>query len=122
PPHRRRGRRLLRALRLPRRRPAAPLAGAAGAGTGGRRGPPRRGLPAGLRRDPEVLGREPRQEPGASDPTRRPGTDPRLAVVLARGEERVREGVHEHLSGALREVVAGGPGKLAPGRPGVSEA
>ena len=45
-PQRRRGRRLLRALRLPRRRAAAPLAHPAGAGTGRLRHPPRRGLRA----------------------------------------------------------------------------
>ena len=45
-PHRRRGRRLLRALRLPRRGAAAPLAQPAGAGTGRLRHPPRRGLRA----------------------------------------------------------------------------
>ena len=55
-PQRRRGRRLLRALRLPRCGAAAPLAQPAGAGTGRLRHPPRRGLRPRLRRDPAPLG------------------------------------------------------------------
>ena len=47
---------VLGALRLPRRRAAAPLAGAAGARAGGLRHPPRRGVRRRLRRDPAPLG------------------------------------------------------------------
>ena len=45
-------------------------------------------------------------EPRAGDPARRPGTDPGLAALPARRPQRLREGLHEHLPGALREVLA----------------
>ena len=35
---------------------------------------------------------QPRREPRAGDPTRRPGTDPRLAPLPARGPQRLRDG------------------------------
>ncbi len=83
-PHRPRGRAVLRALRLPRRRTAAPLAGAAGAGAGRLRHPPRRGVRRRLRRDPAPLGAAPRREPRRGGPARRPRTGPGLAPLPAR--------------------------------------
>ncbi len=101
PPHRRRGRGVLGALRLPRRRPAPPLAQPAGARTRRLRHPSRRGLRPRLRRDAAPLGAPPRREPRRGGPPRRPRTGPGLAPLPARRPQRLRVGLHQHLPGAL---------------------
>ena len=97
--------RLLRALRLPRRRTAAPLARPAGAGTGRLRHPPRLRARRRLRRDPAPLGAAPRREPGRGDPARRPRTGPRLAPLPARRPQRLRDRLPLDLPGPLHAGV-----------------
>ena len=81
---------VLRALRLPRRRAAAPLADPAGAGAGRLRDRPRRGVRRRLRRDAAPLGATPRRAPRRGDPARRRGAGPRLAALPAGGAQRLR--------------------------------
>ena len=109
-PHRRRGRRLLRALRLPRRGAAAPLAQPAGAGTGRLRHPPRRGLRRRLRGDAAPLGPQPRRQPRARR-SGSPGPERvrvwRLYLRAARNGFEIR--LHLDLPGPLRARLERAP-------------
>src|SRR4029079_3619317 len=99
PPQRSRGRTVLGALRLPRRRPASPLAGAARARASRLRDRARRRLRPRLRGDVAALGPPPRREPRTGDRARRTGARPRLAPLSAGGAERLRERLHLDLPG-----------------------
>ena len=91
---------VLGALRLPRRRPAAPVAYTAGAGAGRDRHRAHRGPRERLRRDAQALGAQPRRQPRRGHAARGSGAHTRLAPVSAGGPARLRERLHVDLPGA----------------------
>ena len=66
----------------------------------GHAAPARRGLPHGLRRDAEALGRAVRLQPGGGRAAGRRRAHTRLAAVPARRAQRVRDRLHRALPGA----------------------
>ena len=110
-PQRPRRRRLLRALRVPRRRPDPRVAHHRLVRARGHAPAARRGLPHGLRRDAAPLGRALRLQPGGGRAPGRRRARARVAPVPARRPQRLRDRLHRALPGARAQ--AGLPDRCA---------